>query len=86
MGIMNQYSWYEHNNTVDLAKRYRIRTPLLKCEYRRVLNCMSRETGAHDIVCGFREVRMESSVGEGGNISKAARGLCMFKRSPEWLF
>ena len=27
------------------------------------------------VVCGFREAKMESSAGEGGGISKAARGL-----------
>ena len=36
---------------------------------------MSSKTGAHDIVGVSREVKMESSAGEGGSISKAVRGL-----------
>ena len=36
---------------------------------------MSRKKRSHDVVCGFREPKMESSAGEGGGISKATRGL-----------
>ena len=36
---------------------------------------MSSKTRALDIVGVSREVKMESSAGEGGSISKAARGL-----------
>ena len=36
---------------------------------------MSSKTRSHDVVCGFREAKMESSAGEGGGISKASRGL-----------
>jgi len=34
--------------------------PLLGCEYRKVLNCMSSKTGSHHIVGVSREARIES--------------------------
>ena len=38
-----------------------IRTPFLRCEYKKVLTCMSSKTRSRDTVCGFREAKMESS-------------------------
>ena len=34
---------------------------------------MSRKTRSRDVVCGFRDTKIENSVGEEGSLSKAAR-------------
>ena len=48
------------------------RTPFSGWEYRRVLTCMSSKTRSHDVVCGFCEAKMESSLGEEVNMGQAA--------------
>jgi hypothetical protein len=61
-----------------------IRTPFSRCEYRRDLTCMSSKTQSHDVVCGFREAKMESSGAEGGISPRRFKGFFL-KNKTEWL-